>query len=101
MLPYVGLALHGLLFAALVAVCAFDNGDLSHDWTDCLVPLGLILVPFVFAAFGTRTRSAGMLVAAAATGLLVALLSLTGPGLFVLVPAITYGLAAARAPAEP
>ncbi len=100
-LPYVGLTLHGLLFAALVGVCAFDDGDLAHDWTDCLIPLGLILVPLVFAAVGTRTRSSGALVVAAVMGVLVGLVSLTGPGLFVLVPAVIYGLAAVRIPAEP
>lgn len=100
-LSYVGLTLHGVLFVALVGVCAFDDSDLVHDWTDCLIPLGLLLVPLVLAAVGTGTRSSGMLVAAAVIGVLLGLLSLTGPGLFVLLPSIIYGVAAARIPAEP
>lgn len=100
-LPYLGLALHGVLFVALVGACAFDDGHLAHDWRDCLIPLGSILVPFVLGAVGTRTRSSGVLVAAALIGLVVGLLSATGPGLFVLAPAIIYGMGAARIPAEP
>jgi len=98
---YVALTLHGVLFVALVGVCAFDNGKLTHDWTDCLIPLGLLLVPFVLAAVGTGRRSPGMLVTAAVVGVILGLLSLTGPGLFVLVPSIFYGVAALRSPAEP
>jgi hypothetical protein len=99
-LAYVGLTLHGVLFVALVGVCAFDAGDLAHDWTDCLIPLGLLLVPFVLAAAGTGRRSSGILVAAAVIGALLGLLSLTGPGLFVLLPSIIYGVAAARIPTD-
>jgi hypothetical protein len=41
-----------------------------------------------------------MLVAAAVVGVLLGLLSLTGPGLFVLLPSIIYGVAAARIPVD-
>jgi hypothetical protein len=99
-LAYVGLTLHGVLFVALVGVCAFDDGALAHDWSDCLIPLGFVLVPLVLAAVATARRSPGTFAAAAATGVLLGLLSITGPGLFVLVPSIVYGVAAAGMRAE-
>lgn len=97
-LVYIALTLHGVLFAALVAVCAFDRGQLASDWTDCLIPLGLLLVPFVLGAVGAKRRSSGLLTAAAVVGALLGLASLTGPGLFVLLPAILYGISAALKP---
>ena len=93
---YIGMTLHGLLFVALTAVCAFDDWRLAADWADCLIPLGLLLVPRALAAIGTPRRSSGLLTAAYVLGLLLGLISLTGPGLFVLLPAILYGVAAAR-----
>lgn len=95
-LTYVGLTLHGLLFLALVGICAFDNGELTNDWTDCLIPLGLLLVPFILAAVGVGRRSFGLLIAAAIIGAVLGFLSLTGPGLFVLLPSLLYGIGAVR-----
>lgn len=99
-LAYVGLTLHGVLFFALVGVCAFDGGKLARDWKDCLIPLGLLLVPLVLAAIGTSRRSSGPLIAASVVGVLLGLVSITGPGLFVLIPAIIYGVAAALIPSQ-
>jgi hypothetical protein len=83
------------LFLALVGTCAFDDGKLAQDWTDCVLPLGLLGVPFLLAITGVVRRSVGFLTAAAAVGGVVGLVSLTGPGLFVLLPAILYGVGAA------
>ena len=97
-LAYVAFSLHGILFLALVAVCAFDDGQLAHDWTDCLIPLGLLLVPFALAVTGIARRSTGLLASASVIGVLLGFISLTGPGLFVLIPSILYGICAARVP---
>lgn len=94
-LAYVGISLHSILFAALVAVCGFDDGQLAHDWTDCLIPLGIVLIPLVLAVVGVARRSTGFLMSAAVMGGLVFII---GPGLFVLVPAILYGVAVALSP---
>lgn len=98
LIAYVGIGIHISLFVALAGICAFDDGELV-DWSDCFVPLGLLLIPLGFAFYGASRRSPALLATAAATGLVLGLLSLTGPGLFVMVPAILYGIAAARSSA--
>lgn len=94
-LYYVGLTLHAGLFVALVGTCAFDEGRLAHDWTDCLIPLGFLLLPMILALVGGSRRSRGMLVAASVTGGILGVLFLHGPGLFLLGPALCYGGSAA------
>lgn len=91
-----GLTIHAILFLALTAICAFDDGRLSHEWIDCIVPLGLLAIPLVLAATGSARRSSELLWKGSITAAVLGVLSLTGPGLFVLVPAILYGIAAAR-----
>lgn len=90
---YVGLTLHLVLFLSLVGVCAFNDGKVAHDWTDCLIPLGLLLVPMILACAGGALRSRRFLMGASIVGCLLGVLSLTGPGLFILIPAILYGTA--------
>jgi TRAP-type uncharacterized transport system fused permease subunit len=92
----IAIVIHSVLLAALAGVCGFDDGKLAHDWTDCLIPLGLVLVPLVLAIIGMARNSSASLIAAAVAGGVVGLVSLTGPGLFVLLPAILYGLTAGR-----
>lgn len=91
-----GITVHLALFIGLTGICAFDDGQLSEDWTDCVVPLGLLLAPLGLAAAALARRSPRLLAVAAVLAAVLGLLSLTGPGLFVLVPAILYGVDAAR-----
>ena len=99
-IAYVGLTLHGVLFIALVGVCAFDDGKLTHDWRDCLIPLGLLALPFILASVGVARGSSAALGWGAAIGCVLGIVSLTGPGLFVLLPSILYGIAAVQTPRE-
>lgn len=98
MIAYVGIGIHVSLFVALAGICAFDDGELG-DWSDCLLPLGLLLIPLGVAFYGASRRSPALLATGAALGLVLGLLSLTGAGLFVMIPAILYAIAAARSSA--
>jgi hypothetical protein len=95
-----GLTVHLVLLMGLTGVCAFDAGQLSHDWTDCVIPLGLLLVPLAVAAAALARRSPRLLATAAGLAAVLGLLSLTSPGLFVLVPAILYEMAAIQRPSS-
>lgn len=99
MIAYVGGGIHISLFVVLAGICAFDDGELA-GWRDCLVPVGLLLIPLAFALYGAWRRSPALLSMAAVVGLVLGLLSLTGPGLFVMIPAVLYAIAAARSPAS-
>lgn len=99
-IPVAGITVHLVLFVGLTGICAFDDGRPSDDWPDCVIPLGLLLAPLGVAAAALPRRSTRLLAAAAVLAAVLGLLSLTGPGLFVLVPGILYGLAAAHGPSS-
>lgn len=88
----IALLLHSLLFIALTGVCAFDEGQLADDWTDCLIPLAIVLLPLALATLGALRSIDGLVVAAAIIAGLFGFVSITGPGVFLLVPAILYGI---------
>ena len=89
-----GLVLHGTLFVALTGTCAFDSGRLASDWRDCLIPLALLATPGVIVVVALLRVSQLVLATGAAVAGLFALLSLTGPGLFLLIPAVLYAFGA-------
>jgi len=93
-----GLVLHALLFVVLTGICAFDEGSLSHEWTGCALPLAALALPGGIAAAGAASDRYGLLLTAGVMGLILALLSLTGPGLFLFVPSILYLAAGAYWP---
>jgi hypothetical protein len=56
LLGAIGVALHGFLLVGLTAVCAFDDRQLAPDASDCLIPVAMVLLPFIF---GVRVSRGG------------------------------------------
>lgn len=90
-----GLFLHIVLLVGLSTVCAFDDGRLTGHWRDCVVPVAIIAIPAVVSLAGVLWRSGRTLGIAAGLSLVIAVISITGPGIFVFVPGILYGIGAA------
>lgn|GEM_PF-3121224 len=89
----VSMTLHAVLFVVLTGICAFDDGR-PTQWRDCILPLALLALPLAFALVGARTRRGSWLLAACVSSLALAVVTLTGAGLALLLLAILYGVAA-------
>jgi hypothetical protein len=100
------LAASGLLigvgtFVALTAVCAFDGGALANDWIDCIIPLGILLLPFALAGMAFVRNSPGYLMAACLLLVPIAVLSFViVVGLALLAAAVLFGIAYTRWPSS-
>jgi len=96
-----GLLIGIVTFVVLTAICAFDDGALAGDWTDCIVPLGALLLPFALAGLAFVRNSAGYLLAACLVLVPVAVLSfVTGVGVVLLTAAVLFGIAYTRWPSS-
>jgi hypothetical protein len=94
-----GLLIGTVIFVALSGICAFDGGALANDWTDCIIPLSVLLLPFALAGAALVWNSPGYLIAACVLLVPIAVLSfITGVGLVLLVAAFLFGLAYTRWP---
>jgi hypothetical protein len=95
-----GLLIGIVTFVVLTAVCAFDGGALSSDWTDCIIPLSALLPPFALAGVAFVRNSPGYLMAACLLLVPVAVLSfVVGVGV-ALLAAVLFGIAYTRWPSS-
>lgn len=96
-----GLLIGIVTFVVLTAVCAFDDGALVNDWTDCIIPLSALLVPFALASAAFVRNSPGYLLIACLLLVPVAVLSFViGVGAVLLVAAVLFGIAYTRWPSS-
>jgi hypothetical protein len=94
-----GLLIGIVTFVVLTAICAFDGGALADDWTDCILPLGALLIPFALAGVAFVRNSPGYLMAACLLLVPVAVLSFViEVGVVLLAAAVLFGIAYARWP---
>ena len=93
----VGLALNLALVALLFGICAFDSGrGLRPDWASCVFWCGVVAMPGVLVAIGLAKQNRDPVIAGAVIALPIALISLAGATLPILIPAIAYGIAASK-----
>ena len=96
-----GLLIGIVTFVVLSAVCAFDDGALANDWTGCIIPLGILLVPFALTGVAFASNKPGYLIAACLLLVPVAVLSFViGVGVVLLAAAVLFGIAYARWPSR-
>jgi hypothetical protein len=94
-----GLLIGTVTFVALTGICVFNDGALAHDWTDCLIPLGIVLLPLGLAAVAMARNKPGFLIAACLLLVPVAVLSfITGVGVVLLAAAVLFGIGYTRWP---
>jgi hypothetical protein len=68
--------------------------SLADDWTDCIIPLSALLLPFALAGMALARNSPGYLIAACVLLVPVAVLSfITGVGGVLLGAAALFGFA--------
>jgi hypothetical protein len=96
-----GLLIGIVTFLGLTTVCAFDGGALANDWTDCIIPLSGLLLPFALAGVALVRNSPGYLLAACVLLVPVAVLSFViGVGAVLLAAAVLFGIAYSRWPSS-
>ncbi len=96
-----GLLIGIVTFVGLTVVCAFDDGALANDWTDCIITLSALLVPFALAGAAFVRNGPGYVLAACVLLVPVAVLSfVTGVGVVLLAAAILFGIAYTRWPSS-
>jgi hypothetical protein len=96
-----GLLIGIVTFLVLTTVCAFDGGALASDWTDCIVPLSALVLPFALAGVAFIRNSPGYLLASCLLLVPVAVLSFViGVGVVLLAAAVLFGIAYTRWPSS-
>ena len=96
-----GLLIGIVTFVVLATVCAFDDGTLANDWTDCIIPLSALLLPFALAGAAFVRNNPGYLLAACLLLVPVAVLSFViGVGVVLLAAAVLLGIAYTRWPSS-
>lgn len=97
----VGVILNLAWVAVLFAICATDGGHWRADRVQgCVFWCGLMAVPAGIAITGLIKGSRSFLIAAASLCAPLALISLAGAGLPMIVPGILFGIAASRSDAS-
>lgn len=91
---YAGLVCHLVLLIGLAPIAIFDSGEVASDWLETTIPFGALTAPLLVAGI-TRTPLAFF--RAGVFSLVVGAFFLTGPGVFLLLPAVCY-LTAGAAP---
>ena len=89
---YAGIVCHFLLLLWLAPIAFLDAGEIASDWSETLIPFGLLIAPLLVAGV-TRTSSA--FYRAGFLSLVVGALMFIGPGIFLLLPAVCYLIAGA------
>jgi hypothetical protein len=94
-----GLLIGIVTFVVLTAICAFDDGALAGDWTDCIIPLSALLLPFALAGVAFARNSPGYLLAACLLLVPIAVLSFVIViGVALLAASVLFGIAYTKWP---
>lgn len=96
--PKTGFAIAGIAsnlawVSVLFAICATDDGQFTKDWHSCVVWSSIMALPALLATIGLVRRQSSFPVAAASLCAPLALISLAGAGLPMILPGVLYALA--------